>query len=388
MKKVTEKLYIAIFLLIVPVLGVVSFFKFYDFKFNDRIDYNEWTADLGSKLETDIASSFYQKFEFVNLNGAVRNVLGQREMNNVIKLNNGKLVQTAPLPITDDILAVNAYHVSRLRDYLSTRGKPLLYVACPYGTSAYDPQLPAGVTDHNNDNHSRFLDQLATYGIDTIDIRAEFEKDGVDFFDMMYRTDHHWNTDCGLYVYNKIADYLCAKTGCQVDERIGKAENYEITVYPKQHLGTYGQRTGRFFGGVDDFKLYEPTFPTLIQRLGEEQVGNLQAVFYNTEALQSKNYTSRYTYDLVLGGLPTSGNRFLNHMAKNNMRILVLSHSFYKAVCPFLISAFNDVQYAHFTEVADATSVLNMDTNNYDAVIIMYEPSIIGFGTSFSFLNG
>ena len=98
MKKASLRviLYIAVFVILIPFLGIVCMLEFYDFKFHDRLDYNEWTAELGSKLETDIASSFHQKFLFVNLNGAVRNLLGQREMNHVIKLNNGKLIQTHP----------------------------------------------------------------------------------------------------------------------------------------------------------------------------------------------------------------------------------------------------------------------------------------------------
>ena len=380
-------LHIAVFVFLVPFLGIICMLEFYDFKLNNRLDYNEWTAELGSRLETDIASSFHQKFLFVNLNGAIRNLLGQREMNHVIKLNNGKLIQTLPR-LDDNVISNNAAQVARLRDYLAAKGKPLLYVACPYTESVYDPQLPAGIVNYANDNHTRFLEMLAAQGIDTIDIRAAFHEDGIDHYDMMYQTDHHWNTDAGLYAYNQIAAYLHEKTGCVTDARIGNADQYEIHVWPQHHLGMYGQRTGRFFGGIDDFKLYLPKFPTLVHRVGEEQeAGSLDVVFYDTAPLESKDYSSRYTYDAVLGGLPVSGNRYINHLAENDMHILVLSDSFYKAVCPFLISAYKDVQYAHYTEVPDVTTVANMELNNYDAVIIMYEPTIIGFGTSFGFLG-
>lgn len=379
-------LYIAVFVFHVPILGIICMLEFYDFKLNNRLDYNEWTAELGSKLETDIASSFHQKLLFVNLNGAIRNLLGQREMNHVIKLNNGKLIQTLPR-IDDSVLSENAAQVARLKDYLAAKGKPLLYVACPYTESAYDPQLPAGIVNYANDNHTRFLEMLKERGVDTIDIRASFQEDGIDHYDMMYATDHHWNTDAGLYAYNQIEAYLREKTGCVTDARIGNAEHYEIRVWPEHHLGMYGQRTGRYFGGIDDFKLYLPKFPTLVHRAGDEQPGSLDAVFYDTAPLESRDYTSRYTYDAVLGGLAISGNRFVNHLAENDMHILVLSDSFYKALCPFLITAYKDVQYAYFTEVPDVTTVANMEMNNYDAVIILYEPAIIGYGTSFSFLG-
>lgn len=389
MKTWTAGLYIAVFLLIVPVLGLVSVYKYYHFKLTGTVDYNEWNVSLGSKLETDIASSFFRKLSFIDLNGAMRTVLGQREMNGIYKLNNGKLVMPSGRT-SDEALAITADKLLAFRDYLAASGTQLLYVALPYDDSNYDPQIPAGFEDYDNDNHNRFLPMLRDRGIDTIDLREEMHRDGIDHFDMIYMTDTHWNTQAGLYAYNKIADYMTEKTGCIIDERIGKEENYTVTVYEDHHLGYYGQRTGRFFGGIDDFTLYEPNFPTLVQRImgeGITEPGSLQAVFLDKTPLQKKDYSSRYTYDIVLGGMPISGNRFLNHMSENETRILVISHSFYKAVSPFLITAFKDVQYAHYSEVEHTITHANMEANHYDAVILMYDPGLGGYDPAFAFLT-
>ena len=72
--KISSVAYIAIFLILVVLLGIISFSKLVDFYVNDEVDYNEWSADLGSRLETDIATSFYQKFNFININGMARNI--------------------------------------------------------------------------------------------------------------------------------------------------------------------------------------------------------------------------------------------------------------------------------------------------------------------------
>lgn len=389
MKRISEKLYIVLFLMLIPVLGIVNIYKYYEFKLTGTVDYTEWNMQLGSKLETDIASAFFQKPAFVDINGAARNLLGQQEMNLITKLDNGKLIMGVPR-FTDESLEAHADRLAELRDYLAAKGTEMLFVACPYENSAYDPQLPAGVTDHANENCDRFLPMLASRGIDMMDIRAEMHAEGIDHYDMMYRTDHHWTTTAGMYTYRKLKEYLVAKTGCTVDERVGDEKYYTATVYPEQHLGYYGQRTGRFFGGIDDFTLYTPQFDTMIEWImGERtgQAGRLEEAFYDLTALETKDFSSRYTYDLVLGGMSVSENRIINHLAQNDLRILVVSNSFYKAVCPFMITAFRDVEYAHESSVPRIMTRAYMDMNQYDAVIFLYELSVIGNDGAFTFLS-
>ena len=388
MKKLTVRLYIIVFLLLVPVTGIINVYKYYEFKLTGTADYTEWGAILDSKLESEIANTFFQKLALVDLNGAVRNLLMQQEMNLITKLDNGKLILGVPYA-SDETLETNADRLAMLRDYLAAKGTEMLFVACPYEESNYDPQLPAGVTDYANDNCNRFLPMLTARGIDTMDIRAEMYRDGIDHYDMMYRTDHHWTTEAGMYAYNRLKDYLVAKTGCAVDPRVGDPAYYTASVWPKQHLGYYGQRTGRFFSGIDDFTLYTPQFDTLIEWVAGEKAGHagrLENAFYDTTALETKDYASRYTYDLVLGGMSVSENRIVNHLAQNDLRVLVVSNSFYKAVCPFLITAFRDVEYVHESSLHRIMTHAYMDMNEYDAVIFLYELSIIGNEGSYQFL--
>ncbi|MBR0171877.1 MAG: hypothetical protein IJQ21_03720 [Lachnospiraceae bacterium] len=389
MKKLTVRLFILVFLLLVPVLGLVNVYQYYSFRLTGTVEYTEWGTQLDSKLETDIASAFYRKLTLVDLNGAVRNLLGQQEMNLITKLDNGKLILGVPESGNEN-LEMRADRLAALRDYLAAKGTEMLFVACPYEESNYDPQLPAGVTDYANDNCNRFLPMLEARGIDTMDIRAEMHSDGIDHYDMMYRTDHHWTTEAGMYTYNKLKDYLVAKTGCDVDERVGDPEYYTATTWPKHHLGYYGQRTGRWFAGIDDFTLYTPQFDTLIEWVAGErsgQGGRLEDAFYDLTALETKDYSSRYTYDLVLGGMSISENRIVNHLAKNDLKVLVVSNSFYKAVCPFMITAFRDVSYIHESSVPRMMTRANMDISDFDAVIFLYELSIIGNDGPFTFLG-
>ena len=101
------------------------------FYINDEVDYNEWNADLGNKFETDVATTFFEKFQFININGAFKNLLGQHEMNGVVKLNNDYLLTTIGY-VDDEILLDYTRSILYFKKYLDNRGTKLLYAITPY----------------------------------------------------------------------------------------------------------------------------------------------------------------------------------------------------------------------------------------------------------------
>ena len=207
---------------------------------------------------------FFQKFSFVSLNGAVRRFLGQQEMNGVVKLNNGYLTETLER-CPDDIIGNFVSRTFSFNEFLRKREIPLLFAVPPYTVSKYDPELPAGVEDFSNDNIDRFLPLLEENGIDTIDIRETMREDGIDHYDMVYKTDHHWTTEAGFYTYNVLEKYIAEKTSCKTDPRISDISNYVLTKYNNSHLGSVGLRTGKYYAGTDDFTLIVPKFDTYIR---------------------------------------------------------------------------------------------------------------------------
>lgn len=353
--------FFAVFLLLIVGMGTASMRKLEHFYVNDELDYNEWNADLGSKLETDIASSFSGKLSFVNMNGAIRNLLGQREMNGIVKLNNGWLTELIPYT-SEETLQACADHVAQLNVYLQERGTPLLYVATPCTVDQDDPQLPAGTKDFGNENIDRFLEMLRERGVETLDIREEMRQDGIDHYAMMYRTDHHWTTEAGFYTYGKLESWLKEKLDCEVDERISDPDCYTTTTYAQWHLGSRGQKTGRYFAGSDDFNLILPDFSVML-RHGEE-VGTIQGMVINYEPLSDKNYMSRYTYDHVLDPCLEG---YVNLECRNDKKILIQSDSFYKAVAPYMLMAFQEMRFCD----SHGQMMDLIDSYDPDAVILM-----------------
>lgn len=366
MKKKIAIAYLLIFGVMVCGVGLLSGKKLIDFYINDEVDYNEWSVDLGNKFETDVASTFFEKFQFININGFFRKIIGQREMNGVVKLNNGYLLTTIDY-VDDDTLQRYANNIAILDQYLKNRGTNLVYAMTPYTSGKYDPQLPIGISDFGNDNADRLLSDLRGLEVDTIDFRETMHEDGIDHYSMMYKTDHHWNTKAGIYAYGILEDYIVDKTGCDIDNKIRDKEQYTITTYKKWHLGSRGQRTGRYFAGIDDFELYIPNFETTIQNDAGE-VGNMQDLVINMEPLEKRDEKSRYTYDSVLG---YALGHYMNLKAKNNIKVLIVTDSFGKAVTPYLMMAFSEITYIYDIDVS-CINPESIESYDPDVVILMY----------------
>lgn len=372
-------LYGLFFCIILFSFSLVNAKKVVNFWINDETDYNEWSVDLGSKGETDYISNFWCKIQFVNLNGLIRNIFGQHEMNGIVKLNNGYLMTTYEYE-ADENLQSKADILHSLDMYLEQKQIPMLFALCPYTSSKYDPKLPAGVIDYGNDNLDRFMQMVSKYDIDYIDFREEMYKDGMNQYDMMYKTDHHWTTDAGFYAYKKLLKWIEGTTGEKVDEKVRDISNYTRTVYKRWHLGSRGQRTGIYFAGIDDFVLITPDFETSISNGDLE--GSFDDVLIDYAPLENREYTSRYTYDFVLGR--ALGN-YINHNTENDLKVLMITDSFGKSVNPYLILSFKEVRSIYDGDSFELTEEY-IEEFNPDVVILMYYPDrIMRDDSGFSF---
>ena len=373
MNKKTALIFTGLFVILVGFVGMLSFGNLANSYINEIADENEWDTEMGRKIENDIAETFFNKYGFVNLNGALRNFLGQREMNDIIKLNNGYLITPMEQCPNENIKEFTD-RTSEFNEYLKRRGTPLVYVTTPYTTDKYDPELPVGEEDYSNDNIDRLLAMFSDAGIETIDLRETMRADGLNHYDMMYKTDHHWTTEAGFYTFGVLQDYIAEKTGCEVDPRIGDIQNYTLTKYENWHIGARGLRVGKYYAGVDDFTLIEPDFETTIEN-PYGTLGPIQKFFLDTELLENPGNPSRYVYDTVLGG-PAFLGHYKNPESVNDVKVLIIADSFAKAVNPYLIMAFSEVNCLYDEFVGGITPKV-IEEYDPDVVIMMYYPEHI-----------
>lgn len=223
------------------------------------------------------------------------------------------------------------------------------------------------------------MEMVVEYGIDSIDFREVMYEDGLDQYDMMYKTDHHWTTEAGFYAYQKILKWVEENAGISVDERVADFSNYTRSVYKNWHLGSRGQRTGIYYAGIDDYVLITPDFETSLSHSGME--GSFTELMVNYEPLENKEYTSRYTYDHVMAG--ASGD-WINNNAKNDAKLLIVADSFGTAVNPYMILSFREVRYIYDAASHKLTEEY-IEEYDPDIVVLLYYTNCIGSNDFFSF---
>lgn len=330
-------------------------------------DYNEWNSSTDSKLETDYISNFFNKYQYVNLNGLMKRVLNQNEMNGVVKLNNGFLI-TPNGYIDEEVVSRRADRVQSFSQHLEEKGIQYLYVTIPFVVDKNNPQIPTGVSEYGNENLDNYKNAMEGRGVQCLDLRDSIHDDGLETYDLFYRTDHHWTTKGGFYGYQKITEYLEKTNHFEVDPVVKNLDNYSITTYERWHLGSNGQRTGKYYGGIDNFDLILPKFDSTLENWDRSASGTMDEMMIDKTALQKKDYMSRYTYDSVMGG--SIGN-FHNPNALVDKTILIIGDSFSKSMMPYFALSFSNVLFVGNNNTASITADY-IETYQPDIVISAY----------------
>jgi hypothetical protein len=154
----------------------------------------------------------------------------------------------------------------RLQSLTEERGGKFLFVSPPprhrrYEEGFYAPGLPYP------DLHA-FYDavfyHLHRYGVAGLDLRAEFERVGLPFEAQAFRTDDRPTAEAAFATFRAIVDALNRDFGAALDPNgfYGDIGHYKKATYAQSFLGVLGRRAGVAFGGLDDFTVLWPAFPS------------------------------------------------------------------------------------------------------------------------------
>lgn len=379
MAKKPMAVYVFVFL---TLLVGVSFFSLENlimaYKNGEEINNQTMGQD---HLESDLTANVLGKNLFLNLNGGMRRLLGQREMNGVVLLNNGYLAEVNE-PVEQAILMENAQNTATLQRELAQRDIPLLYVLTPYKIQAANSELPHAIQDSTNAVMDSFIQELQNEGVQPLDLRENFSQSFTDPYELFYRTDHHWNIEGGFFAYTVIAQRAAELLKVEVDPALLSRKQFVEETYPSWHLGSYGQRTGALFaGGADDFSLLLPNFATTVVNTDTGEQGTFEEIVLDKSYLQKREVTSRYTYDRVL-----RLDNFQSLTTGCGKKVLLICDSMGRAVLPYLTLAFGDVCYVDAYNPQNFTEEL-LDSYQPDLVIVMHYPTVVFTTDAFAFPN-
>ena len=297
---------------------------------------NVWDR-LVAALDGFYLENLRGRYRFIEGNGLAKRLAGLSTCNETVRLENGYLErldnQFDVEETADSLIALNEY----CRDL----GIPFLCVLAPSKVCKYDPGLPAGVPDQVNPGADRLIGLLREQGVDVMDMREILHKEGLEHDSLFFRTDHHWTSEAAFWGYQKLADRLNRDYGYHIEERLTDRGNFQSVNFPEKFLGSYGKRTGKYFGGVDDISVIFPDFQTELKleapaRGIVREGGFSEAVLDWSQIEDSWYYDDSHIPYAVYTGDDYNLLYQTNELAAEDKTVLFLKDSFVRPVASFL----------------------------------------------------
>jgi len=313
---------------------------------------------------------------------------GRGHYNGVTFLNDGRLML--------DTLENRAYvheraeSIAFLSEYLYDRGTPFLYVRAP--SKLQDNSfLPTAFSDNNIiANADALVYLLNSSGVDTLDLRAKMENDGIAFPDAFFKGDHHWTADTIFWAFGSIAEFIGNEYGITIDRWTWDAQHYEHITFEGAFLGEEAVAVGanRFFEDIS-FKIpkfhtditvtniWDPSNPHLVSR------GSFTEVF--TPALLDG---SRTRFGYVDMNVPHRYfNRYENAAVSEDKKVLLIMDSMGIPLATFFSTAFRTVDNFYLVNRQNNRIWSEINSNDYDLVIFLVSDVVVSFENEYPFTN-
>lgn len=284
-------------------------------------------------LETD-QDALHNKSTYINFNGLLARLAGQREMNERYKLANGHLNWEVE-PISEEVLAKTYRNILALNGHQAAAGKEFLFVLAPSQLYLQEERMPTGFTEEVFEITDRLTAALDESGVPYLDLSQAMEQAGFTNEEAFFTTDHHWKAETGFWAYGSILEKL-AENGSipPVDTAYTGPENFDFAVYEDAFLGSNGKRTGIYYAGVDDFCLITPKFDTELSVRIENTDIDLTGSFADV-ALQSdaavlcaqKDYFNHSLYS-IYGHSDRGLTHWRNENAPQQKKVMLIGDSF------------------------------------------------------------
>lgn len=325
-------------------------------------------SQLSGEFEDTLQENFYQKNDFINLNGLTTRVLGINTLNERHKLANGYLARTENEVDTSDYSA----SVIELDEFLSDRGIEFLYVLAPSKEAFYGTEFLPGYSSSAWKNIDSMISALDSAGVNTLDMDAWFEENGWSTEDVYFITDHHWMPQAGLAAARVTMELLSQQGLAEYDSTLLEDDSWTVTVLEDWFLGSHGKRVGTLYAGVDDISVYTPNFATNYSYSGLPQGST---TWRYSDSILNLSYTESIDYFgsdphciYLYGEYPVQ--IIKNTEACNNKRVLVVGDSFRRVWEYFLTTQFSEIYSIDPRYYTDGSFVQYVEEIQPDIVIM------------------
>lgn len=338
---------------------------------------------ITEKIKTAVNNCTSQKLpgyvNIVSVKRKIDDVLGwnispMAEYNSVVKWDDGYLVSyVSEIDATPHIESVTSFD-----SFCRSNNIKFIYVQNPDKISKYLDAEINGVLDYVNKRSDALIEGMMNNGVDNYDLREEIVRDNLAHRELFFKTDHHWTLDAGLWATRKIAKELNSRYGYDFNYNLLSIENFDRKIYKDWFLGSSGKKMTLSVSEPEDISFLYPTFDTkltyCIPSKGFEKMGDFN-VSYDYDKIGEKDYYNENPYGAYAhGDCPLI--HIINHLADNDVKILLVKDSNANAVTPFLaliIKETDVIDLRHF----DGSLKSFILQHKPDVVILMHYGSAI-----------
>lgn len=335
-----------------------------------------------------LTDEFWQKNQFVNVNGLHARLSGRRELNDVVLMRNGMLGYSGNASRS---MSLQAAGISYFAQWLNAVGTDFLYVQMPCKMDLQGDMLPLGHEDYLHANTTALVDALALQQVPVVDLREEICASVEQVERYFYPTDHHWSAKGAMKGFEMVLDKL---QEMYPGQPILAAEGADPAAWEEHtlrnyFLGSQGKRVGQWYAGVDDLVWYTPDFDTsmsmYIKKYRTFTSGTFRdAVMQMHYVEEAPDYFNLSPYNVYVGGdYPLVTHR--NPLAPVDMKVLIIKDSFTLPLQSYMSTVFTSVDVIdprHYTETSVAEYVRRYEP---DVVLLAVNPSGLSLPEYYSF---
>jgi hypothetical protein len=272
--------------------------------------------------------------------------------------------------------------IMELVNYLD-ENEPFLFVRVPSKLQD-NSLLPIAFSDsYKIEDSEKFLQIIRDYGIDTLDLRAEMEKDGIDFATAFFRGDHHWTAETALWAFGKIAEFANREHGFTVPESAWDSLSFDHMTFSRAFLGEESKAVNDL-ANYEDITVLGPRFVTeiTVTDIRMEYYGNVRISDSFADVfmpLLRFAYYDGFTYS-DLNTLARDFVRFENTDAVEQKKVLLIADSMGFPLATYFANTFAIVDQLYLMQGNNERVWSAVAEYDYDLVVFVLSDGVVPFG--------
>lgn len=352
--------------------------------------------DMPDSIDSTIDESVPGRYSLINVNGLFQKSMGRRRIEDseadVYRMKNGQLIYG--IDNMEDSIPLLADNTAEFCNALRANDIPLLYVQLPFKIQNGTNSMPSGTTEYANSNANKLVAELEDRGVMVMDLRddtddaieyvSQLDSECASYEDLFYNTDQHWTNETALWAASRITNTIKNPKLIDNSATVTNPTNFDVERYENKFLGSFGKKTGAWYGGMDNYDLVKPVYDTDFTFTIKSRDGDIVREGSWEESMLDKSNMEGNPFEVNTYETYTGGN-FAYTIAENHKshgpRLLLIRDSFSCAMMPYLALECSELTAIDLRYLKSMTALDFALQGDYDAVVIAYNPSMFGENT-------